>query len=81
MATHSVLLPGEPHGQRRQAGLQSTSGKESDPTEHTLNAHPRTHTAVKTDVSREKTPNVFYGCGGHLLEAVGSSALMRSLCC
>ena len=42
-----------------------------------LYTHTRTHTAVKTDVSREKTPNVFYGCGGHLLEAVGSRWGMR----
>ena len=43
--------------------------------------HTHTHTAVKTDVSREKTLSVFYGCCRHLLEAVGSSTLMLSLCC
>ena len=40
--------------------------------------HTRMHmyTAVETDISREKTPSVFYGCSAHLLVAVGSSTLI-----
>ena len=40
--------------------------------------HTRMHmyTAVETDISREKTPSVFYGCYAHLLVAVGSSTLI-----
>lgn len=43
-----------------------------------IHIHTRMHmyTAVKTDISREKTPSVFYGCSAHLLVAVGSSTLI-----
>ena len=34
MATHSVFLPGQSHGQRRLEGYSPWSGKEPDVTEH-----------------------------------------------
>ena len=40
MATHSVFLPGESHGQRSLAGYSSWGHKESDTTELLTHTHP-----------------------------------------
>ena len=43
MATHSLFLPGEMHGQRNMAGYSPWGRKELDTTEHTR-THIHTHT-------------------------------------
>ena len=60
MATHSVFLPGESHGQRSLVGYSPQGHKESDTTEQ-LSVHARKRRSKVTFSRRSLCPTVGVG--------------------